>query len=434
MILAREILMRPTIRQINLLMGHAGYQRWTYNQLVTYGRPDIEDGDWISGMTTAKWLRRQRPPWAHQYSQNVFENARLNYDNARKRFEDCGKGKHSWHLRGRCGPPRFHKRSRGVSFTATDGHSERIRWENHRKVLIAGVGFVRLKQTLPEICWVKQIHCKRIGKKWYAVFSYENGKAMPAPVPQPGKPVVGVDVGIKTLAFTSEGVQYINPRPLQTSQDALRVLDRAIARSKNVHGKNQRSRRRNRLYTKRLKLHVKIANQRRNAHRATAAAIAKSASVVVVESLNVSGMVRNHKLAKALSDSALGSLLMAIKWACAKRGVPVVEAKQKFPSTQLCARCGFRPDHRIGLAVRTYQCSDCGWVCDRDENAAMNLRNLAPAIMGLCVEDVRSPYEAQKASNVVAGLETGLPFTADMSCAGDSADCDKDVGLWQILG
>ena len=122
------------------------------------------------------------------------------------------------------------------------------------------------------------------------------------------------------------------------------------------------------------------AHRRQTHHRQTASAIAKSAGTVVVETLHVAGMVRNRRLPKALTDAAVGGFLRELEWQCVKRGVLLLKAGRWFPSTQICARCGERPDERIGLSVRTYRCEHCGWRCDRDHNAALNLKQVAPAL------------------------------------------------------
>ena len=206
---------------------------------------------------------------------------------------------------------------------------------------------------------------------------YENGKGLPD-APSTG-PVVGVDVGIKTLAMTSDGIEYENPRWCQRVEKQLRRVNKAIARSRNLNP-NTRPRRRERLYAKRAKLEHRKANQRRTHHRNVASAIAKSAGVVVVESLNVAGMLRNRRISKAMSDAGVGGLLRELEWQCAKRGVRFLAAGRWFPSTQLCARCGERPDERLTLSVRVYRCEHCDWKCDRDHNAAINMKNVAPAL------------------------------------------------------
>ena len=91
-------------------------------------------------------------------------------------------------------------------------------------------------------------------------------------------------------------------------------------------------------------------------------------------------MVRNHRLAKALSDAAVGGFLRELEWQCVKRGVRLLKAGMWFPSTQICAWCGGSPDERIGLSERVYRCHLCGWQCDRDQNAALNLKQVAPAL------------------------------------------------------
>ena len=239
------------------------------------------------------------------------------------------------------------------------------------------------------------------GGKWYAVLVYENGGQLPD-APGDG-PVVGVDVGIKVLAFTSDGEEYDNPRWFRRGERKLRRINKAIARSIKLNP-NRRTNRRGRLYGQRARLQSQPANQRQTHYRQTASAIAKSAGTVVVETLNVAGMVRNRRLANVLTDAAVGGYLRELEWQCVKRGVRLLKAGMWFPSTQLCARCGERPDERIGLSVRTYRCEHCGWRCDRDHNAALNLKQVAPALWatlkgrGGDVSPVPGPATASEAS------------------------------------
>ena len=201
--------------------------------------------------------------------------------------------------------------------------------------------------------WVKQVHAVREGGRWYAVLVYENGGQLPD-ASGTGE-VVWVDVGIKVLAFTSDGEEYDNPRWLRRGERKLRRINKAIARSIKLNP-NRRTNRRGRLYQQRARLQSQQANQRQTHHRQTASAIAKSAGTVVVETLNVAGMVRNRGLAKALTDAAVGGFLRELEWQCVKRGVRLLKAGMWFPSTQICARCGGRPDARIDLSVRLYRC------------------------------------------------------------------------------
>ena len=152
---------------------------------------------------------------------------------------------------------------------------------------------------------------------------------------------------------------------------------------------------------------TKVANIRKATHREIASAIAKSGEVVVVESLNVAGMMRNHRLARALADAGLGGLLREIGWQCAKRGVLLTEAGKWFPSTQLCARCGERPERRMTLGLRWYRCAFCGWECDRDENAAINLMRLAH-VFGVTIKGHGATPRR------LAGRRTPLKYLGDL--------------------
>ena len=210
-----------------------------------------------------------------------------------------------------------------------------IKWVDQRHVRLPKVRVIAMAEALPEAGWVKEVHC--------------DGRDLPE---APGaREIVGVDVGVKTLAVTSSGDAYENPRPYAETERKLRRVNKAIARSIKLNP-NVRTKRRKRLCGPRARLQARQSNQRRTHHRQVASAIAKSAGVVVVKSLNVSGLMRNRRLAKALSDAGMGGFLAELDWQCAKRGVRLVKAGRMFPSTQLCARCGERPDERIDLSVR----------------------------------------------------------------------------------
>ena len=360
------------------LSQHDGATRWAYNALLARlndaTQASSADPLWPSVDDLAKSLRCEKPEWWATVDWEMLDNGRIRLATALKRWSQCRKGKHEWHQSGSCGFPRFHRRGnrKSVSFSSHVGDGKRVKWHDQRHITLPSIGTLTLAEPLPEVGWVKQVHAVREGGKWYAVLVYENGGQLPD-APGDG-PVVGVDVGIKVLAFTSDGEEYDNPRWFRRGERKLRRINKAIARSIKLNP-NRRTNRRARLYQQRARLQSQQANQRQ-----TASAIAKSAGTVVVETLNVAGMVRNRRLAKALTDAAVGGFLRELEWQCAKRGVLLLKAGMWFPSTQICAKCDQRPDERIGLSVRVYRCQHCGWQCDRDRNAAINLKQVAPAL------------------------------------------------------
>ena len=124
------------------------------------------------------------------------------------------------------------------------------------------------------------------------------------------------------------------------------------------------------------KLHYRITCIREDAHHKATTAIANGASRIGIESLNVSGMVKNHRLAKALSDASLSNFLTLLKAKAERLEVQIIEADTCYPSSKTCSHCG-TIDTDLSLSDRTYHCSECGHTQDRDLNAAINLRNLA---------------------------------------------------------
>ena len=121
-------------------------------------------------------------------------------------------------------------------------------------------------------------------------------------------------------------------------------------------------------------------NARQDAHRQVASAIVKAADVVCVETLNVEGMVKNRRLARAVSDVGLGNLLREIAWQCEKRGVRLIEVNQWYKSSKTCSRCG-AVKSKLTLSEREYVCGECGLIVDRDLNAALNLQGQGLSLM-----------------------------------------------------
>ena len=187
-------------------------------------------------------------------------------------------------------------------------------------------------------------------------------------------PTIGVDVGVGTVAVCSDGTTVENPKALATGLKRLRRLDKAIARSRNVHGRANQSNRRERLYGRRRNLHARIVNVRNDNHHKATTAIAKACGRVVVATLNVAEMVRNLRLARAIADAGMSGFLSMLEYKCAWYGAELVKADRWFASSRLSAHCG--PKHEdLTLSEREWWCGGCGALNERDHNAAVNLSN-----------------------------------------------------------
>lgn len=190
-----------------------------------------------------------------------------------------------------------------------------------------------------------------------------------APIPLQGGEVLGVDLGIKTLAVCSDGQEHENLKALRSAEKRLARLQRRLARQEK--GSHRRERTRKRI----AELHYRISCIREDTiHKATTTiARTKQLSVLVLEDLNVRGMVKNRRLAKALSDASLSEFKRQLHYKAERKGVEVVLADRFYPSSKRCSGCGHVKES-LSLAERTYACGVCGLVLDRDLNAALNLQ------------------------------------------------------------
>jgi putative transposase len=209
------------------------------------------------------------------------------------------------------------------------------------------------------------------GGHWYVSVQVEQEQAVPVNT----GPVVGVDLGVKSLATLSDGTVIPNPKPLKRRLKKLRRLHRAVSR-KHKGGKNRRKAAR-----KLAKQYRTVANQRANTLHQVTTRLAKTKAVIVIEDLHVAGMLKNHHLAQAIADVGFAELRRQLTYKAAWYGSRVVLADRWEPSSKTCSGCGWVDDN-LDLSDRVFVCRnparpDCGLVLDRDLNAASNLSKLA---------------------------------------------------------
>ena len=178
---------------------------------------------------------------------------------------------------------------------------------------------------------------------------------------------VGIDVGIKDFAVLSNGEAYKNPKHLRKSEKRLAKLQRDLSR-KQIGSSN-----RNKARIKVAKLHEKIANQRSDFQHKLSRKLVDNHDAIVLESLNIKGMVKNHHLAKSISDAGWSEFMRQIKYKADWAGKTVVEIGQWEPSSKTCHSCGHKLD-KLTLDVREWACPKCGTAHDRDINAAINIK------------------------------------------------------------
>ena len=182
---------------------------------------------------------------------------------------------------------------------------------------------------------------------------------------------IGVDLGIKEFAITSDGDFFSNPKHLKKSEKRLAKLQKDLSR------KQKRSSNRRKARVKVAKLHEKIANQRKDMLHKVSTQLINENQVIVIEDLKVSNMIKNHKLAKSIADVSWSEFRRMLEYKAKWYGREIIIAPSNYASSQLCSNCGNKSSQTKDLGCRTYICPVCGMIMDRDINASKNLLKLA---------------------------------------------------------
>jgi putative transposase len=245
------------------------------------------------------------------------------------------------------------------------------------------IGRVKIKLHRPVEGTIKTISFKREADGWHVVFSCE----LPDPEVAPSQlPPTGIDLGLKVFLVTADGRMIAPPRYHRKAQAALRRAQRAVAR------KQKGSNRRKKAVARLAKHHLHVANQRRNFHHHVARHLTSQYGMIAHEALNIQGIARSH-LAKSTHDVGWGQFLTILHSKAEGAGVRVL-AVPPANTTQQCSACGAlpaTPEQRKTLGDRVHHCRSCGYIADRDRNAAQNILRLGRSLQastwsdGTCV-------------------------------------------------
>ena len=215
--------------------------------------------------------------------------------------------------------------------------------------------------------------------KWFVSVLVEDGVAVPVTQPVDTSRAVGIDLGIKTFAVLSDGKEIANPRFLKHGLPQLKKAQRSFARKLRMHKSSKKTEWSKNLEDAKRKvaeLHEQVANQRKDFLHKISSKIASDNQTVCLEDLNVSGMVKNHKLARHIQDCAWGMMGTMLGYKLKERGHNLLTIGRFEPSSKLHNECGWMKKD-LKLSDREWVCEGCGCVVDRDLNAARNIRDFA---------------------------------------------------------
>jgi putative transposase len=422
----------PSDNQLEDLCRHAGTARWAFNfaldQKTTAHRRWREQVDaliatGIDETTAKKSIKISIPnkpavqklhnqvkgdsrkgmegvsPWWHEVSTYAFQSAFLDADIAWSNWLSSLSGKRKGR---KVGYPRFKKKGRARDSFRLYGFRP-MPIEGYRRVVLPKIGSVRLHDSAKRVVraikkggLLKAISVVRSGQRWYVNLLVQSAHAEVAPTRrQKAAGVVGVDLGVKVLAALSVPVEglsdtgglVVNSRPLRTSSRQLRRAQKALSRTQ------KGSVRRKKAVAKVGRLHHLVGERRKTVLHTLTKKLTTGFSVVAIEDLNVSGMMRSAKgtvetpgrnvrqksgLNRSLADASFGEIRRQLDYKSTWYGSKVIAIGRFEPTSQTCSSCGWR-NSSLTLKDRTFHCEVCDLILDRDVNAARNIAALAVA-------------------------------------------------------
>ncbi|WP_261302866.1 RNA-guided endonuclease InsQ/TnpB family protein [Paenibacillus andongensis] len=365
MILAKKVRLKPTPEQEKQLWKSAGTARWAYNWALNRQQANYENGgkfipdeDLRKELTLLK--QTEEYAWLYEVSNNVTKQAIKDACEAFKKF-----------FKKKAKYPQFKSRKRSKPAFYNDTVKLKVQ-EN--RVLIEKVGWIETAEKLPMHTKYTQPRLSFDGKYWYIAVGVEQKTA----AVELADVTLGIDLGVKDLAVRSDGIKHKNinkTKAVRKMKKRLRRLQRSVSRKYEMNKEGSRYAKTSNIVKQEKQirlLHRKLANTRNNhIHQVTNSIVKTKPSKIVIEDLNVSGMMKNKYLSKAVAEQKLHDFKAKLSYKCEKNGIVLVEADRWFPSSKMCSSCG-GVKKELKLSDRVYVCS-CGLSMDRDLNASINL-------------------------------------------------------------
>jgi len=366
------IQLKPSNKQITYFEKTCGCQRFAYNWGLSKWKEEYEAGNKSTGRSLKKQfnaVKKAEYPWITEVTKCAVDAAFENLNKAFQNFfRDIKKGKRNSY-------PKFHKKGIKDSFTV-DNTKFTV---DGKKIRIPKLGWVRMTEELRFSGKIMSATIRKKAGRWFVSINVETNDTENENQVSGG--VVGIDLGIKTLATLSDGTVFENPKTYYKYDKQLRRAQKSLSRKK----KGSKNRSKAKLKLSRIHYRIKCVVDD-YVHKMTRY-IANNYHTVVLEDLNVKGMQKNRHLSKAVSRANFYKIRQFLTYKC--QDVRFID--RFFPSSKTCSSCGKIQD--MPLHRRVYNCS-CGLTLDRDVNAAIN-------ILGQGLSDVKPVALGNKSETVV---------------------------------
>ena len=396
----------PTSEQVDRLRSHCGGQRFAYNWGLARVKANLgqraaersygidEPGLTPSLSWSAYGLRKDwnqtkdvAAPWWAENSKEAYSSGLANLATALSNWAGSRSGRRKGST---VRFPRFKGKRGALSCRFTTG-ALGLADRDRRHVKLPRIGVVRTHESTRTLARRVEAGTARIRSatvsftrgRWFVAFSVEVERHPPTPAGPVS--VVGVDLGVKSLAVLSTGEIIENPRHLEQAQRELRRLGRQAARrtGPDRRTRQQPSNRWRRTQTRIARLHAYVANARQDGLHKLSTRLVRTHTTVVVEDLHVAGIMRNRRLARHIAGVGMAELRRQLTYKADRHGATIEVADRWYPSSKTCSACGVVKT-KLRLSERIFTCGGCGTRIDRDLNAARNLAALAEASSPSC--------------------------------------------------
>ena len=345
----------PTAKQEILLAKHFGCTRWVYNYFLNerkeqYQKSKKSSNYYAQAKTLTEIKKNEENQWLKEVNSQTLQFALRSLDTAFLNF-----------FRGNTQFPKFKSKKHKNTFTIPqfgtieEGRinipkfKDGIKVKLHREVR-GKIGKMTITKT-------------PTGKYYVSIFTEQVIEELPKSNKQ-----VGIDLGLKDFAITSDGKKFKNNRYTKKYANKLKKAQQHLSRKQKGSNGFEKQK------LKVAKIHEKIANCRLNTLHKVSKKLVSEYDVIVCEDLNVKGMVKNHRLSKHIADASWGNFITLLQYKCNWYGKELIKVNRFYPSSKVCGECGWI-NQNLKLSDREWTCSSCGIVHDRDVNASKNILN-----------------------------------------------------------